>query len=501
MTEPLENASTANGNSGLKLTAKALEWFKDRGIGEKTLKEMGVGSGMAVFGDIKTEAAIFNYYRDGLVVNYKARAFDEKLYKQKKGGEQCFYGLEAVLRGSRDVVYITEGEMDALSLIECGVPKNQVLSVPNGAPPERVADKENSAKYQYVYSALDEGLNDVKKFILAVDSDEKGDNLREDLAEILGTVKCSYINWPDKDANEHLMQYGPERLLDFVLNKSIPCPVIGLYSLSEIPEPEPMELWNPGFYEWENKVKFSPKMFSVATGWPGHGKTMLMMQLWYQMAKSYDFSFAVFSAETRVKPHHRRNFRRWMFGKYEDELTEQQIKTADDWTEENVKFISHPNARPTFGWLLDMIEAAHARFNCRAVVIDPWNKLDTQKPRDKTETDWIGECIDDLMDAARGLNMHIQVIAHPSKGEKQFRKDAPALSDIHGSQHWENRPDQGFAVHRPSVFKDGERQTEAEFYHRKARFEELGYPCMLNMDFELKTGRYRSVDFKQDYEE
>jgi twinkle protein len=55
--------------------------------------------------------------------------------------------------------------------------------------------------------------------------------------------------------------------------------------------------------------------------------------------------------------------------------------------------------------------------------------------------------------------------------------------------------DQGFVVHRPTFFEDGQRKTEAQFYHRKARFDALGYQCQLKMDFDLTTGRYRSADY------
>ena len=63
------------------------------------------------------------------------------------------------------------------------------------------------------------------------------------------------------------------------------------------------------------------------------------------------------------------------------------------------------------------------------------------------------------------------------------------------SKNWDNMVDQGFVVHRPKFFEDGERQTEAEFLHRKARFEDLGYVCRLKMDLDLATGRYRSADY------
>ena len=38
-------------------------------------------------------------------------------------------------------------------------------------------------------------------------------------------------------------------------------------------------------------------------------------------------------------------------------------------------------------------------------------------------------------------------------------------------------------------------RRSAVLYHRKARFEELGYPCKLSLDFDLTRDRYVSTDY------
>jgi len=66
------------------------------------------------------------------------------------------------------------------------------------------------------------------------------------------------------------------------------------------------------------------------------------------------------------------------------------------------------------------------------------------------------------------------------------RGTAPRLEDIAGAKHWDNLPDEGFTVRRPKMYEKGTIKTEAVLYHRTARFDELGYPCMLGLDFQLK---------------
>jgi twinkle protein len=51
-------------------------------------------------------------------------------------------------------------------------------------------------------------------------------------------------------------------------------------------------------------------------------------------------------------------------------------------------------------------------------------------------------------------------------------------------------------VHRPKVFENGERKTEADLYVLKSRFDELGYPCRLAMNYDLKEGRFKSIDYR-----
>jgi hypothetical protein len=70
----------------------------------------------------------------------------------------------------------------------------------------------------------------------------------------------------------------------------------------------------------------------------------------------------------------------------------------------------------------------------------------------------------------------------------------PELEDISGAMHWWNMPDQGFIVHRDKLWsKDGGRCFDATLYHRKARFDELGYPCALAVKLNPETRVFESV--------
>ena len=117
---------------------KVYKWFKDRGISQTIVDDAKIG--------YDNRWIHFPFYKDGEVVNIKSRTAD-KQFRQSKNAEKCFYRFD-VMSGMETII-ITEGEMDALSLVEAGY--NNVVSVPDGAiaPNSNPSDR----KFSYLLSA------------------------------------------------------------------------------------------------------------------------------------------------------------------------------------------------------------------------------------------------------------------------------------------------------------------------------------------------------------
>lgn len=508
MTGGVQTAGTVDTQTApkAKLTEDAIRYaMAERKISQETLERLGAVSATVFFPRLdparKSDAIVFPFYVDGQRVNWKASAYPEKSYTSETGGKLAFFNLDRIL-GS-ETVYITEGEWDAAALIEAGVSIEQVTSVPNGARDRKEDDPDAELTgYDYVTEGLAAGLSRVKRFVFCGDNDPAGHTLRHDLARIIGPARFWFVDWPEgcKDANDYLRSDGPDAVRDLVLNGALPWPVAGLYRLSELPEPPPLVTWEPGFPEWESKVRMAPRTLSVVTGHPGHGKTHLWVQIWQQIILRYGLVAAVASFETRAKPHQRRILRTLISGQLEMNMTDEARRKADRWIDERYLWLEHPNQKPTLQWLLDTAEVAVVRHGARIVQIDPWNRLESMRPGGESETDYIGRCLTELYVFAQDMNCHVQVIAHPAKMDPKRRAAPPDLEDIAGSKHWDNRVDQGFVVHRPIMFKDGKRQTEAFLWHKKSRFDELGYICRLGLELDLKAGRYVSTDYRQSWE-
>ena len=115
------------------IDSRTAAWFKDkRGISIDTLRKMEVTSGEAYMPQVNANvnAVMFNYFDEKHVLTNIKYRDGKKNFRMYGGAKLIFYNI-ACLEMPNESVVITEGEIDALSYVEAGVPN--VISVPNGA--------------------------------------------------------------------------------------------------------------------------------------------------------------------------------------------------------------------------------------------------------------------------------------------------------------------------------------------------------------------------------
>lgn len=474
------------------LDDRTAEWvLKSRKISRETLELLRVGSGTAYFPELQKQMpALFFPYENG----WKARAIPKKAFACQAGTKINFWGLDDVLEGDDlSRIYIVEGEMDRCALVEAGIFPKHVIAAPG-------ASGNKNTELEYVKEALAAGLSKCACFVICTDSDQAGLELRQALAQVLGPARCEYVDWPEgsKDANDHLKSDGPLAVRELVEDGSRPWPTYGLYLMSKIPKPVELARWRPGFEEWGDRLFLSPGTMSVATGQPGHGKTLIWAQIWFNVVKTYDLVACVATFETRPRPHYQRMLRQFYGMSKISNLDLDVIRAADNWIDEHYVFMQHPEQRPTLDWLLGQAEIAVTRHKAKVIQIDPFNRLEGQKEAKESETDYIAKCLRACYTFAVDMQVHMQIIAHPAKSDPRSRGYMPALEDIAGSKHWENMVDQGFTMWRPRTYDDaGNRQTYAELHHLKARFDDLGYPSKFGLDFDMDQGRFGTCQLQQ----
>lgn len=488
------------------MTAKILgpigaEAFERRGISCETAARFGIYTAKRnrageVIPDGAGNIVVFPFTERGAVTKEKYRG-PNKTFWQSTGGRRTFWNADALDDPALETgilpLVITEGEIDALSAIECGFPTS--VSVPDGAPgvkddesPEDLQPigDDTTGKFEFLWNNRDR-LKKVRRFILAVDTDRPGKRLAAELVRRLSASRCYFVEYPAgcKDLNDVLRDFGPEGVTA-ALNGAKPYPVRGLYRLSDYPDKGDFPVFSTGWWTLDQNIKLFPGEFMVVTGIPSHGKSTWVLNLLCNAARLHGWHTALFSPEMPTVPYLRNKLRRMQGGARPD---------VDAFIDEYFRFIdSDPTGNDDddfdLDWIIDKATEAVMRDGIRCLVIDPWNEVEHAKRRDETMTDYIGRGIRSLKRFARQYDVAVIVIAHPTKDVARDGKSRPVtLYDIEGSAHWFNKCDHGIVVDRPNAYAD-----EATIRISKVRFEGTGEKGEVKMIFDKERSTFMALD-------
>ena len=468
------------GNS--TLSDKLLAWFECRGITEPTLSAMKITEGLEWMPQKNKEinTVQFNYYRNGELINTKFRTGD-KCFKLVSGAELLPYNIDSI-KGQSECI-ITEGEMDALSFIEAGFAS--VVSVPNGA----------NANLSYLDDYIDDYFEDKETIYIAVDTDSKGVELRDELMRRLGAERCRVLTYGDdcKDANEHLLKFGKASLIECL--KSAPeTKLEGVFSVSDF-ETSLDALFENGMQKgliighenFDKYCSFETKRLCIVTGIPGSGKSEFIDEIAERLNMRYQWRFAYFSPENAPLAYHASKLIEKFTGKKFDKkhLNPGEYRQVKEHLEKDFFFIS-PASDFKLDTILDKAKSLVRRKGSKALVIDPYNRLESQATGRMSETLYISETLDKLTAFAQRYDLMIILMAHPTKlpKNKDGKIEAPTLYDISGSANFFNKADFGIVVHRD---RDN---NIVEVHIQKVKFRHLGEPGLALFKYNINNGRY-----------
>jgi twinkle protein len=486
----------------------AENWFQKRGISSETVAKYNVFTGSksdfddAVVPDPRGNIIVFPYTDHGVDVGEKYRVHPKQFW-QRAGGKKTFWNCDVLddpaLQDGRSALVITEGEVDALTAIDCGYPF--AASVPDGAPPvpeDKRPDEldpldphtEQSGKFEYMWNNR-ERLKKIRRFIIAADADAPGQRLAAELVRRLSAAKCAFVPYPDgcKDLNDVRRKYSAAKVME-VINGALPYPVRGLYRLSDYPGTHELQTFHCGFDGWNKILSLFFGEFLVVSGVPSHGKTVWVLNLVANLATLHRWPIAICSPEMPTVPQLRDRLRRFYIG-HKPVLSEpDQIARADTWIERNFVFL---DTDPTgtgesdenfdLEWIIERATDAVLRDGIRVLVIDPWNEIEHARGKMESISDYVARGIRMLKRFARLYGVVVIVVAHPTKEVgKDGRHRLVTLYDIEGSAAWHNKADHGIVV---------ERRGNATTVHiQKVRFEESGATGSHAMTFDRSAGRF-----------
>jgi twinkle protein len=476
------------------LTAEAIAYFASREISEDALRHAGVGWSTS------RRSVVFPYRKPGntALSNAKFRRLPKDGFSQIKDGEKLYWLLDKLdLEQGRDL-YIVEGEIDALSLIEAGVPN--VISVPDGAPKEVRDESANGAKFSFV-ATCDEWIEPFERIILATDSDEPGQALAEELARRYGKDRCWRVRWPTgtKDANDYLVEFGKVSLAEWC-RKPQPYPIEGVFGVADF-EDEVLALFrngrsrgtSTGLRSVDELYTVVRGQLTIVTGVPNHGKSEFIDQLMVNLAKNEGWSLGVCSFENDPPNHLSKWAEKWLTMPFWDgpsiRMTSFNLEAVLERLRDHFHFIrSDGEESPTIDWVLEKARVLVKRFGIEGLVIDPYNELEHRRPDSMTETEYVSSMLSKVKRFAQAHDVHVWFVAHPAKMRTEGGKTpVPTLYDISGSANFVNKADCGVVVHR------GAEEGTTEVYVRKVRFKWVGQQGKATLGYERSTGTYRDL--------
>lgn len=404
-------------------------WLNDRGIADATIEAFKIGEQINGGKTI----ALFPYLRDGELVNCKYRDIaDKRGMRQEKDAEPCLFGWHLIDPKVRTVA-ITEGEIDAMTLHQAGIP---ALSVNAGA-----------GNFQWLESDW-ERLERFSEILVAFDADEAGEKGAKEAIRRLGADRCKRLVFPGhKDANEYLQAGACGEDFWHATKDARPQDPEELRQAAEYID-RVKAMFYPGESDARDPVlrldkdqdyfEFRPGELTVWTGINGHGKSLMLAQVMLGLIQQGE-RFCVFSGEMTPERQVKRLVKQ---STGLDRPTPDYIGAVGQWLRDRVWLFDLVGSAK-LDRLLEVFAYANKRYGIRHFVIDSLMMLDI--PEDGPGAISAQKlAIQKMCNFAKRNGSHVHLVAHPRKASDE--KAAPGKLDVSGAAAITNGADNVFTV-------------------------------------------------------
>lgn len=467
-----------------QITVELVSWFANiRAIPQQVLTDMQITASHEFMPQTSAKewCICFNYYEGERLVNTKFRDL-HKHFKMTPGAELIPYNLNGIYQTPECI--ITEGEIDALSFIAAG--RTDVISVPGGA----------NRNLTWIDRFVESHFEDKQVIYIAVDSDRKGQELRQELIRRLGAERCRTVTFAEgcKDANEQLVKHGTESLIQ-ALEDAPEVPLQGVFTAGDVCE-ELRTLYenglesgaDTGFANLDRLCTFELGRLCVLTGIPGCGKSEFIDELVVRLNLRHGWRTAFFSPENMPLPYHLRKLAEKLSGlKFRKPFFNEALYSrTTDWMTENITSIL-PEDNFTVDTILAKAQELVRRRGTRILIFDPLNRVEHLLPPGFTETQYLSALLDRMSNFARRNNCLVILVAHPTKMRRepgQLKEPVPTLYHINGSAAFYNKCDFGLVVER-------DREAGITRIHvEKVKFRHLGNVGTASFVYNPVNGRF-----------
>ena len=480
-----------------KLSEKVVKYFEGRGISQKTLLSMNIGEKMEYIPQIEKEAncIFFPYFKNSELINTKFRD-GKKNFKLIAGAELIWYNYDCIQKciDNKGELVIVEGEFDTLSVLQSGY--DYVISVPNGA---------NIGKMEYFDSSF-ELLNKVETFIIAVDNDLKGVELKNELIRRLGFEKCKIANLKQyKDANEYLVSLGGESFYNELKTAKI-LKARDVYEVSDfendldayfengLPQGKTIDI-----PDLDDKIRWMTGHYATVTGSPTSGKSEFIDFVCAKLNLLHQWKVGYYSPESAPLPiHFSKIFSKFSGYRFSKKYahSESDRYTVQDYINDNYFWVN-PIDDIKLDDILAKFEYLVKAKGVKVFVIDPFNRIETDQDYLHDKLLYIKKTLKNIISFVKKNDCLLFLIAHPTKLQKSKDGKFPMASmyDISGSADFFNMTSYGISVRREQDDQTLEFLTYGQVAISKAKLNEtMGSTGVWNFRYNINNGRYSSDD-------
>lgn len=468
-----------------------LQYFQERGISKETLIKARVTQEIEFMPQVgrKIGCMAFNYYLDGELINIKHRTRN-KDFKLVSGAKLIPYNIDSIAPDAYEsdeekyCLYV-EGEIDALTYIECGF--EHVVSVPNGA----------STNLEYLDDFIDSHFDKLDCIYISVDNDKKGIECRNELIRRFGSEMCKLVEYPKpcKDINEVLVQFGREAVKDCVRNAK-DCKPDGIQELVDV-EAALDDIFEHGFEKGatfgipslDDIFSVKTGLLHIVTGVPSHGKSFMLNYLLIRLNLLHDWKVAFFSPEFYPVSHHIAQTIETFGGQRfcKENYSIPVYEKMKDYLARNMFYID-PNDCD-INSVLERAKYLIRKKGIKVLVIDPFNSLIDKERKNQKQDEYISDFLQKLRWFCRKYDVAGFIVMHPTKLQKLENGQYPVcdLYNCKGASEINDKADVGITVWR------NKEEDYAELHITKMKFRNLGKNGHATFKFNINNGRYVEI--------
>jgi twinkle protein len=367
---------------------------------------------------------------------------------------------------------IVEGDMDLLTVKTVGA--GYCCSIPG-------------ASFAKALSPWAEKLRALPKIILAIDDDEPGDKLYDDIVQVIGdAANVAFVEYPQgcKDLNDVLRQEGAAIVKDVVAHAQYE-PLEGQGTIDQVPRAKPynekdLRAFGP---EFARLFSICDTHLSVVTGLPSSGKTTFLKAWIFALQVAFNVKTSVAMFEEDYERDTLEDFNA-ILANIKDSRDRHSLsgseyeERAKEWTRHAAMFMwARKQDGVKLDWWIERAKRHAIADGCKLFIVDPWNYF--VKDNNRTLRTFKG--------FAEDYGVHVALIAHPRKPET-FGKNTkmPSAHDIAGSGDFQRIADLIISLARDNEL-DGVTNGHVWKVRREPQLGRIG-PFSMSL---LPSGRYQ----------